>query len=251
MKLRTRSLTLCVIAALSAPAYSIDFVLDTAVLAEATTTAANTVKQVENQVRDYALQLQQYEDMVKNTVAPVAWVWNEATLTYQRVRSYADLLRYYTEGGGVEAYLSRFQSAGYYAGSPCFTARGCTWAEIQAIHARDRAASEAQKKANDAQLRGVELGQRQVQQDATDLGAMQRLAQTAQGRNELLGASNQLAAANANNLLSIRTLMLQQQAAENARNATLMNREAVQQAADQAALAGQFVKSPVLNYAKY
>jgi hypothetical protein len=30
-----------------------------------------------------------------------------------------------------------------------------------------------------------------------------------------------------------------------------MNREAVQQAADQAALAGQFVQSPVLNYAKY
>jgi P-type conjugative transfer protein TrbJ len=189
--------------------------------------------------------------MVKNTVAPVAWVWNEATQTYQTFRSYADMLQYYAKGGGVEGYLSTFQSVAYYAGSPCFTAQGCSWAEIQAIHDRERAASEAEKRANDAQIRGVSLGQDQLQQDAADLMAVQKAAQSSQGRNEMLGASNQLAAANANNLLAVRALLLQQQAAENARAATLANREAIQHVADQAALAGQFVRSPVLNYAHY
>jgi len=70
-------------------------------------------------------------------------------------------------------------------------------------------------------------------------------------RNEMLGASNQLASANANNLLAMRALMLQQQEAENARAATLANREAIQQAADAAMLQGEFVKSPVLDYSKY
>ena len=31
-------------------------------------------KQVAGQVKDYALQLQQYQDMVKNALAPVAWI---------------------------------------------------------------------------------------------------------------------------------------------------------------------------------
>jgi len=248
-----RSLVAAAVLALVAtgPANAIDLVLDTAVLGEAANTTAQVIKQVENQVRDYALQLQQYQDMVRNTVAPVAWVWNEATQTYQRFRSYADMLQYYANGGGVEGYLSTFQSAGYYAGSPCFTSKGCTWAEIQAIHDRERAANEAQKRANDAQIRGVSLGQTQLEQDASDLAAVQRSTQLAQGRNEMLGASNQLASANANNLLAIRALLLQQQAAENARAATLENREAVQQAADRAALQGQFVPSPALDYGKY
>jgi P-type conjugative transfer protein TrbJ len=235
----------------SAPGHGIDLVLDTAVLGQASTTAANAAKQVAAQAKDYMLQAQMYQDMVKNTVAPVAWVWNEATQTYQTARSYSDMLQYYSNGGGVEGYLAGFQNAGYYSNSPCFSATGCTWAEIQKIRATEQAASAAQKRANDAQMRGVSLGQDQLQKDAASLVSVQSAAQAATGRNEMMGAANQLSSANANNLLAVRALMLQQQEAENARAATLANREAIQNAADNAALQGEFVKSPVLDYSKY
>ena len=61
-------------------------------------------------------------------MAPVAWVWNETTNTYMQFRSYADMLQYYTSGGGIEAYLTNFQNAGYYSSSPCFN-RDCTNSE--------------------------------------------------------------------------------------------------------------------------
>jgi len=251
---RTRSipwLTLPLALSLSPPAPGVDLVLDTAVLAEAASSAASAAEQVAGQAKDYLVQLDQYRDMFKNTVAPAAWVWNETTRTYQTFRSYSDMLQYYATGGGVESYLSSFQNAGYYSSSPCFTPRGCRYEDIQKIRQTEWAASEAQKRANDAQIRGVSLGQEQLLKDAEDLAALQRAAQSATGRNEMLGASNQLASANANNLLAMRALMLQQQEAENARLATLENREAIQQAADRAMLEGEFVKSPVLDFSKY
>jgi type IV secretion system protein TrbJ len=251
MRNRRLMLSTILILLISPPAHSVDLVLDTAVLGKAAETALNSAKQALNQVKSYVLQLKQYEDMVRNTLAPVAWVWNETTQTYQMFRSYADMLMFYSQGGGLESYLSTYQSAGYYAGSPCFTARGCTAEEIQQIRSRAQKASQAQKLANDAQIRGVSLGQRQLQQDAESLAAIQRSAQTAQGRNEMLGAANQLSAANANNLMAIRALMLQQQEAENAREAALANEQAIQHAADTAMLEGEFVKSPVLDYRKY
>ena len=251
MNKKPRWLTLALALMFSAEGQCIDLVLDTAVLGEAVSTAASAAKQVATQAKDYLVQVQQYEDMVKNTLAPAAWVWNETTNTYMQFRSYADMLQYYSNGGGIEAYLTNFQNAGYYGNSPCFTAKGCTFEEIQKIRKTEWAASVAQKRANDAQVHGVNLGQEQMQKDSQDLSAVQRAAQAATGRNEMLGASNQLASANANNLLALRALMLQQQEAENARAATLANREAIQQAADAAMLQGEFVKSPVLDYSKF
>lgn len=236
---------------LAPPAYCVDLVLDTAVLAEAASTASSAAEQVAAQAKDYALQLKQYDDMVTNTLAPVAWVWNETTRTYQMVRTYSDMLQYYASGGGVAAYLATFQNASHYMGSPCFSPRGCSMAEIMAIRDSQRLASDAQKLANDSQMRGVSLGQDQLQEDAARLAEIQSAAMAAKGRNEMMGAANQLASANANNLFAVRALMLQQQEAENARNATLENHEAIRHAADEAALRGEFVPSPELDYAKY
>ncbi len=231
--------------------YCVDLVLDTAVLAEAASTAASAAEQVGTLAKEYEVVKKQYDDMVVNTVAPAAWVWNETTKTYQMVRTYSDMLQHYASGGGVAAYLSTFQNASYYMGSPCFSPKGCSMAEIMAIRDSQRLASDAQKLANDSQMRGISLGQDQLQEDAARLAEIQGIAQAAKGRNEMMGAANQLASANANNLFAVRALMLQQQEAENARNATLENQEAIRHAADEAALRGEFVPSPELDYAKY
>ena len=98
MKRQLRWSTVVIVLAVSPEGHCIDLVLDTAVLGEAASSAASAAKQVAGQGKDYALQLQQYQDMVKNTLAPVAWVWNETTNTYMQFRSYADMLQYYSNG---------------------------------------------------------------------------------------------------------------------------------------------------------
>ena len=227
-------------------------VFDISVFGQSITTALNSAKSVANEVKDYALQLQQYGDMVKNTLAPEAYIWSQGNQLYQTAMSYDQMAQYYMNGtGGITGYLNTYQSAGYYAGSPCFNSTGCSFSDISAIHDKQLAASTAQKIANDAQLKAVSTAQDQLQKDAADLSSIQKAATLDLGRNDMIGTSNQLLGANVNNLLSIRALMMSQQEADNAKNADAANKYAITLASDKSMLAGDFVKSPVLDYSKY
>jgi P-type conjugative transfer protein TrbJ len=215
-------------------------------------TAANTARTVTGLAKDYVVQVEMLQDQIKQAIGPVAWVFNEATGTYQTVRGYADMLYgWKLSGGSVQSYLAQFQSAGYYNQNPCFSLRGCSPSEFQKLRATEEAASKTQKLANDAQLHGIDLGQDQLSTDSKALTTMQGATKTAISRNEMLGVGNQLTAAEVNNGLAIRQLMLQQQAAENARAAAVANREAMQIAADKAALSGDFGKVKSLDLSNF
>jgi P-type conjugative transfer protein TrbJ len=206
-------------------------------------TAANTARTVAGLAKDYAVQIQMLQDQIRQAIGPVTWVFNEATLTYQTVRSYADMLYGLKQSGGsIESYLAQFQNSATYSQNPCFSPKGCSAADFAKLRATEEAASKAEKQANDAQLRGISLGQDQLSTDSKALTAMQGAAKTALSRNEMLGVGNQLSAADVNNGLALRQLLLQQQAADNARAATLANREAMQIAVDKQAMAGRFGK---------
>ena len=60
-------------------------VLDLSNLVQNTTTALKQVQAYAQMVQSYQLQLQQYANMVKNTVAPVAQVWQTAQGTMNGV----------------------------------------------------------------------------------------------------------------------------------------------------------------------
>ncbi|EPG9766463.1 P-type conjugative transfer protein TrbJ [Escherichia coli] len=176
---------------------------------------AQTLKQVESygtQIQQYKTQLDQYENMIRNTVAPAAYIWDQAQNTINKVMAAQDMLNYYANSSGsVESYLSKFQSTGYYRSSPCFNINGCSDINRAEIQKNNMMANESQKKANDNAFKTVEQQQTQLKADAAQLQNLQSNAQGATGQMQALGFANQLASNQATQLMQIRSLLMSQQ----------------------------------------
>lgn len=126
---------------------------------------------------------------------------------------------------------------------PCFNGGQCSEAELNALLQQEANASEAQKRANDAMLRGLELQEVAMKADARQLTRLQEQAQGAPGQMAALQAANQLASAQTNQLLQIRGLMVAAQNAEATRLAAIADKEAIQAAGDERFRQGSFKKS--------
>ena len=202
-------------------------VFDAANLQQTTLSAIEAVNQTLKQIEEYALQLQQYEDQIKNSIAPAAYVWDQAQRTMNKIIALQDQLDYYTnQAGDLDTYMRKFGSASSYRNSPYFKAS--TPENKKAL-----LESEAQKHANDNVVRTLEQQQAALKEDAANLENIQSKAQTAQGRLEAIQYANQLSSHQANQLLQLRALLTSKIAAENAREQTIAAREARQQAADE------------------
>src|SRR5262249_49061592 len=119
----------------------------------------------------------------------------------------------------LQGYLNQFQNVNYWlSASPN-------------SYSYQTAGSIAQKQANDAMVKGIVAQQAQIRADAATLERLQSQASTADGQMKALMAANQLAALQQEQLLQIRELLLQEQQALAARNATLANDEAMREAA--------------------
>lgn len=211
-----------------------DIVFDPTNTANTLVSSLEDVAQTLKQVEQYGTQLQQYENQLKNTVAPAAYVWDQANSTMNQLRGATDTLSYYKQQvGSVDGYLSKFQDANYYRGSPCFSSGGCSPAEQAAIQQSQVLGSQAQKRANDAMFHGLDQQQNNLQNDAAQLQLLQSQAGNADGQMKAIQAGNQLASNQANQLLQIRSLMITQQNAIATRNQVLADREAQQQAASE------------------
>ncbi|MEI7995188.1 MAG: P-type conjugative transfer protein TrbJ [Methylococcaceae bacterium] len=222
----------------STPAIAIfgvgDIVFDPTNTANTLVSSLEDVAQTLKQVEQYGTQLQQYENQLKNTVAPAAYVWDQANSTMNQLRGATDTLSYYKQQvGSVDGYLSKFQDANYYRGSPCFSSGGCSPAEQAAIQQSQVLGSQAQKRANDAMFHGLDQQQNNLQNDAAQLQLLQSQAGNADGQMKAIQAGNQLASNQANQLLQIRSLMITQQNAIATRNQVLADRESQQQAASE------------------
>ncbi len=193
-------------------------VFDAGNFSENLVSAKQNVLMTLKQIQQYCLQLQQYEqqlsqsaNMVKNTVAPVAYVWDQANITINDVLKTIDVVdRYKQQAGSLQAYLNKFQDINYYRSSPCFGPNGCTQQQRAALQNVAILGSQSQKQANDALVQAIEKQQVQLRQDAANLVLIQNAAQSAGGRMEALQAANQLASNQAAQLLQIRTLLVAQ-----------------------------------------
>lgn len=207
-------------------------VIDGANLQQTVLTASENVAQTIKQIEQYQTQLQQYENMLKNTAAPAAYIWDKATGTINKLLGAVDTLSYYKNNlGSVDKYLAKFQTASFYKNSPCFTAKGCSETEWTAIKEIERLGSEVQKRANDAMFKGLEQQQQSIEDDAAQLEKLQAGAQGAEGQMQALGFANQLASHQASQLLQMRAMLASAQSAIVTRNQVLADREARQQAA--------------------
>jgi P-type conjugative transfer protein TrbJ len=176
--------------------------------------------------------LQQYENMLQNTVAPAAYVWSEVNEVIAKVVSAQQTLEYYkNQSGSIDSYLSKYENVGYYRNSPCFQLGGCSDEEERDLDTRRADTSDAVKRANADVVKTVDQQQQTLKTDAQSLQRLQAQATTATGQMQALQAANQLAAAQGNQLLQIRGMLL----AQNQAAATLAQQQADRQAQQDAA----------------
>ncbi|EIX0138106.1 P-type conjugative transfer protein TrbJ [Escherichia coli] len=219
-------------------------VIDGTNLTQTTVTAIQQVAQVQKQIEQYATQLQQYENMLQNTVAPAAYIWDQAQSTINGLMQSIDTLNNLTnQVGSLDAYLGKFQDVSYYKSSPCFTSAGCSDTERAALEKARELGSQSQKAANDALFKGIKDQQENLKADARQLERLQAKAQGAQGQMEAIGYANQLASQQANQLLQIRGLLIAQQNAIAAKNAADLDEKARKAAGSTEFRAGDVRKS--------
>ena len=228
MRRNTRGLLCATIMSLIAlPVHAGIPVIDGTNLTQTTVTAIQQVAQVQKQIEQYRTQLQQYENMLQNTVAPAAYIWDQAQSTINGLMQSIDTLNNLTnQAGSLDAYLGKFQDVSYYKSSPCFTSAGCSDTERAALEKTRALASQSQKAANDALFKGIKDQQENLKSDARQLERLQSKAQGAQGQMEAIGYANQLASQQANQLLQIRGLLIAQQNAIAAKNAADLDEKA-------------------------
>ena len=201
-------------------------VIDFSNLTQNVVTALHQVSAYAQQVQQYQLQLQQYANQVKNTIAPVAQVWQASQ---GAMNSVLGTVHMFQSGSQLQGYLSQFQDVNYWLSAPPNS------------YTYQTAGSLAQKQANDALVKGIVQQEAQIRQDAATLERLQSQASTADGQMKALTAANELAALQQEQLLQIRELLLQEQQALAARNATLANDEAMREAATK-----QFFNVPLI-----
>lgn len=145
-------------------------VIDGGNLTQNILSATESVSQTLKQIEEYRTQLQQYENQLQNTMAPAAYIWDQAQQTINDLTQATNTLQYYqNQLGSVDSYISRFQDVAYYRSSPCFSDAGCSEAEWEAMEENRRLASESQKRANDAMFKGIDQQQENIQSDAQRL----------------------------------------------------------------------------------
>lgn len=219
-------------------------VIDAGNLTQNVMTAIESVAQTLKQIEQYQTQLQQYENQLQNTMAPAAYIWDQAQSTINGLMNAVDTLSYYEQQlGSIDAYLEKYQDVAYYRGSPCFSAAGCSDAERAAMEENRRLASESQKKANDALFKGLKDQLRNLTADARQLERLQSAAQGANGQMQAISFANQLASQQANQLLQIRGLLIAQQNAIAAKNAADLDEKARKAAGSTEFRAGDVRKS--------
>ncbi|MEJ7139373.1 P-type conjugative transfer protein TrbJ [Amphibiibacter pelophylacis] len=207
-------------------------VIDVTNLGQTTMTALESVAQTLKQIEQYSTQLQQYENMLQNSLAPAAYIWDQAQSTITNLQRATDTLNYYkTQLGSLDNYLAKFQDVSYYRSAACFSRTGCTSAQRAALDANTATASEALKKAHDAMFKGLDQQQQNLSNDAAQLRRLQSQAQGATGQMQAIGFANQLASSQANQLLQIRSLLIAQQNALATRAQADADKEARQAAA--------------------
>lgn len=218
-------------------------VIDVTNVLQTSTTAVESIAQTAKQIEQYQLQLQQYENMLKNSAAPASYVWDKAQQTMNGLRNTVDTYSYYkNQFGSIDGYLNKFQNTGYYRTSPCFqnVANGCTPAEWERLKQQQAYGSEAQKRANDAMIRGLDQQQDALQADARQLERLQQSAQSADGQMQAIQSASMIAANSSNQLLQIRGLLIAQQNAAAAAAQAKADQEAMRAAASEGARGGRY-----------
>jgi P-type conjugative transfer protein TrbJ len=194
-------------------------VADAGNLVQNTTTALNSVRSVAQQISAYQLQLQQYANEIKQAtgLAQIAQIYQQYQQTMGQLQG---LYGQFTNGGSLQNYLQQFQNVNYWAQVPPGN-------YAQAANQSWDQNSQTQKQLNDTWAQSLAQHQQLLTQDAAALQRAQTNANTAQGQMQAIQAGAQINAAVAQQLLEIHALLVQEQEALQARQASQANQDAM------------------------
>lgn len=205
---------LLLLASMQAMAWGIP-VMDGLNTVQSTISAIEDVTQTIQLADAYKTQLEQYEDQRRNSSGPSHWKWDQADRTLDSVLKTVDAISPMFGGQqGIDDYLAGFKGLDSYSNdqlAKCIQSAGCQAAHNQQQQDTQDIRSQQQVLANQAAIRNVVEQQKLIMQDARQLRYLQEIAQGSEGRMAAIQAGNQLASAQVNNLLQLRTLLLAQQ----------------------------------------
>lgn len=174
--------------------------------------------------------------------------WNPSNWTNTDLRTQS-LIKEISLLNEYENYLKQFQTTDYYQKNyRCLSSQSaCSQQEWQATQRKlvehQRAVSVAKKKSHEAWLRGLKAQQQSLEDDAKKLKSIQSKSASAKGRRESLQYANQINAHQAHQLSQIRGQMIAEQNARAVEMQARADREAMQAAALERSLRGEFKPS--------
>ncbi len=149
-------------------------------------------------------QVKQLENMVMNSIAPATYLWSEADKTVAQIMALQDQLN----SSNLEGYLAKYKDLDFYRNNPSNE-------QIAAIQEEQiKQDYEAQQKL----AKAISKQQEKLNEDASRLRNLQANTSSAKGHLEALQYANQYASLQNDQLMQMRSLMMQQAAAQNARD---------------------------------
>jgi P-type conjugative transfer protein TrbJ len=228
-------------------------VFDPGNFAQNLVSAIEAVDQTLTQVMTYQNQLMQYEEILRNGAAPAVYTWDRIVSIQNKLQTIAHSLRDYRHWlRDLDDYLSKFADLDYYRSARCYGSDlSCPESEWDRILRESQdlngLGSESRKKTLDQLMKALESSDDELAQESTNLAKLQRQTQSADGQMQALQVGNQLSAAEVQQLMQMRAIMVAQYRAVAVQALVVQNREAEQQAADERFLRPMAKDSPNVN----
>lgn len=131
MKLKTVILFLLIF--MVNKAYAQLVVEDIANLPHNILSSVKAVEQVSEQVKQYKLAVQEFELMVKNSVAPYFYVYDQVKSFDENVEDLKERFSQFTDPNEVDKYFKKYYDMNWYRSSPCFQMGGCSSADLDRL----------------------------------------------------------------------------------------------------------------------
>ena len=131
MKLKTVILFLLIF--MVNKAYAQLVVEDIANLPHNILSSVKAVEQVSEQVKQYKLAVQEFELMVKNSVAPYFYVYDQVKSFDENVEDLKERFSQFTDPNEVDKYFKKYYDMNWYRSSPCFQMGGCSAADLDRL----------------------------------------------------------------------------------------------------------------------
>lgn len=203
-------------------------VLDSANLTQNTVGTFEAITQTLKQIEEYQTQLMQYEDQLKNSLAPATQIWAKAQETMNKALALQGQLEQIAQ---MDGWLEKFGDANYWTNSPQFSGSEVHSSEqatqnVQGLMKTQQEATQASFDANKILYKNIKEQGEQLKNDAQTLQQLEEGASNAQGRMDAMQHGNMFLANMGKQMLQLRSaFMFQSQ-----QHAAALNKENVKNA---------------------